>query len=394
MSVRINLIAISGLLCVASVLGLLFLLDDTSALSLDEAAQNAVGECSAENDRGLCYERVIPKYLDEGFSMEEVFTITAKVQELDRSYTYCHVLAHNISAKETAKDPSKWKDIVARAPYGVCGNGGSHGAFQERFREESLPNASIDEILALISDVCSQRTSWNPTPAQIANCIHGVGHLVMYVTAGDVEKSNAVCTAFADHIQNKDDIRTCYEGVFMQVFQPIEPEDKALVEHIAPEPAQTSAYCDQFAGRIRAICIRESWILHADELTSPASFQSHCKSIADNRERAYCIEGITMGVFSRTFDFDEVRMMSFCSQLIPAINSICVDTVAFRLIQTDWRNMERAVSVCARASSANVEGCYRQLRTYVKNSFAVNDPVRETMCSQLPIDARADCLSL
>lgn len=101
-----------------------------------------------------------------------------------------------------------------------------------------------------------------------------------------------------------------------------------------------------------------------------------------------------MGVFSRTYDFDEVRMMSFCSQLTPAINSICVDTVAFRLVQTDWHNMERAVSVCAKASPANVEGCYRQLRTYVKNSFAADDPVRDTVCAQLPVSSHVDCLSL
>lgn len=391
---RVIAISIYCFVCIVSALSLFFLVDFSSASTLDEATQRAVEECSAEYDRGLCYERVIPKYLDEGFSMEEVFTITSKVQELDRSYTYCHVLAHNISAKETAKDPSKWKDVVARAPYGVCGNGGSHGAFQERFREESLPDATIDEILTLVSDVCSPRSSWNPTPSQVANCIHGVGHLVMYVTAGDVEKSNAVCTAFADQIQNKDDIRTCYEGVFMQVFQPIEPEDKALVEHIVPQPAETQRYCNRFEGRIRAICIRESWILHADELTDPASFQSHCTNIADTRERRYCTEGITMGVFSRTYNFDEARMMSFCSQLTPSNNSICVDTVAFRLIQTDWHNMERAVSVCAQASPANIEGCYRQLSAYVKSSISIDDPVRSAVCAQLPTDLRADCLAL
>lgn len=388
------LVSVFVVLAIGIALFAFFRAHDNTLLPVEVAAKKAVTECSAALDKGLCYERVVPGFMDEGFSMEEAFTITAKIQELDPSYTYCHVLAHNISAKETAKDPSKWKDIVARAPYGICGNGGSHGAFQERFREESLPDASIDEILTLISDVCAQRTSWNPTPAQIANCIHGVGHLVMYVTAGDVEKSNAVCTAFAEQIENKDDIRTCYEGVFMQVFQPIEPEDKALVEHFAPQPTETKAYCDQFAGRIRAICIRESWILHADTLAAPAAFQTHCKNILDSRERTYCIEGLTMGVFSRSYDFDEVRMMSFCSQLTPAINSICGNTVAFRLVQTDWHNMERAVSVCSQAVPANIESCYQQLGMYVKSSFAVNDPVRDTLCAQLPVSSRPGCLSL
>lgn len=362
--------------------------------SVAEAAGKAITECASATDKGLCYERVVPEFMDEGLSMEDAFAIAAKVQDLDPTYTYCHVLAHNISAKETAKDPDKWKDVVARAPYGVCGNGGSHGAFQERFREESLPNASINEILELISDVCNRRESWDPTPSEVANCVHGVGHLVMYVTGGNINKSNAVCTAFAEHIPNKDDVRTCYEGVFMQVFQPIEPEDKALVENIAPKPSEARAFCDAFTGRIRAICIRESWILTPDSLVEKDIFEAFCAAIEDAHERTYCIEGITMGVFSRSFNFDESRMMPLCEQLSPDMRGICFDTVAFRLLQTDWRNVDRATQVCMKAPSEISGECFTQLSLYAKNAFGTNDPVREQLCNRMPERHRTECAAL
>ncbi|MEZ4200780.1 MAG: hypothetical protein R3B69_04370 [Candidatus Paceibacterota bacterium] len=83
-----------------------------------------------------CYDEEIPKLMDAGMSMEDAFAVTATIQDLDPSYQYCHVLGHELSAKETAKDPSRWKDVVARSPLGMCSNGGVHGAFQERFRVE------------------------------------------------------------------------------------------------------------------------------------------------------------------------------------------------------------------------------------------------------------------
>lgn len=358
------------------------------------AAQEVIDECASAREKSLCYERVIPRYMDDRFTMEQAFEITKEVQRLDPSFTYCHVLAHNISAKETAKDPSKWKDVVARASYGLCGNGGSHGAFQERYRDESMPNASVDEILRIISDVCEPRETWKATPAQIANCVHGVGHLAMYVTNGDVEKSNALCTAFAAQMPRNDYVRTCYEGVFMQVFQPIEPEDKALVEDIVPEPSEAQVYCNTFSGQVRAICIRESWILNPDPLVEPSKFEAHCAGIADGKERAYCYEGIIMGVYSRSFNFDETSMIGLCRQLRSELQSLCVETVAYRLIQTDWRNMERAVRVCAEAGSGNESKCFQKLQSYVDTMFAADDPMREKMCELMPKQYSAECIQL
>src|SRR5690606_4527381 len=124
-----------------------------------------------------CYDKELPKLMDEGFSMEDAFAVTRLVQDRDPSYQYCHVLGHELSAKETAKDPDNWKSVIARAPIGVCSNGAIHGAFQERFRVASFAGKSVDDLVPELLRICKANEDWHPTGMPEATCIHRLGHL-------------------------------------------------------------------------------------------------------------------------------------------------------------------------------------------------------------------------
>ncbi|PIT90972.1 hypothetical protein COU17_02885, partial [Candidatus Kaiserbacteria bacterium CG10_big_fil_rev_8_21_14_0_10_49_17] len=120
-------------------------------------AQDIVAKCATAEYRPACYDAAIPKLMDEGMSMEDAFEVTRAVQDIDDMYFYCHVLGHYLAEKETAKDPLRWKDVVARAPSGICSNGAIHGAFQARFKAETLPDASVDELKKELTGVCEPR---------------------------------------------------------------------------------------------------------------------------------------------------------------------------------------------------------------------------------------------
>ncbi|MEL6804243.1 MAG: hypothetical protein AAFO91_10720, partial [Bacteroidota bacterium] len=66
-------------------------------------AEALVEQCATEERTAVCYEREVPKLMDQGYEMEEAFTVTKLIQDIDPSFQYCHVLGHYISAKETAK---------------------------------------------------------------------------------------------------------------------------------------------------------------------------------------------------------------------------------------------------------------------------------------------------
>ncbi len=102
--------------------------------------------CQKEEFTPNCYDKEIPKLM-RFMSMEDAFGVTRYVQEKDPKYRFCHVLAHELSYLETAKDPENWMDTMARCPATMCNNGCPHGVLMYKFKSESLSDSQIESIL-------------------------------------------------------------------------------------------------------------------------------------------------------------------------------------------------------------------------------------------------------
>ncbi len=355
-------------------------------------ARTVLRECAKERYRPACYDREIPKFLG-ALSMEEVFEVTRAVQDRDPGYPYCHVLGHNVSTAETARDPERWKDVVARCPSGLCSNGCIHGAFQERFRSESLTPEEFARALPELTGACRPRSGWNPTDLEQATCYHALGHLAMYATAADTDGSLALCNESAGQPQNKNDYRQiCYDGVFMQIFQPLEPEDFALVKGKQPARETLEAFCGVFSGRRRGSCISESWPLFREEIKTPEGLTAFCGR-EEPIERPRCYDAMFYVLTALEFNFDTGRIVNFCSRL-PAERARCFADAASRMIETDYRNVAKSADVCAAATPAGAaEPCFAELLRFSTYNFHPGSPAAETLCARLPEPWRAECFN-
>lgn len=366
-----------------------------TATGAEVLAQQVVVECAKEegSTRDLCYEKEIPALMDHGVSMDEAYAITVLVQEMDPSYQYCHVLAHNISAKETAKDPSKWKDIIAHVPAGMCGNGALHGAFQERFRSTSLPDASVAEVETMVDGACDLRDGWNPTLIERSSCMHGMGHLLVYITDANISKSLALCDVLG-RAKNPgvDFVETCYEGVFMQIYQPLEPEDVGLVAALTPASKHRVSFCGRFSGLAHATCIKESWpVVDRDSLMTPAGFESVCAPLSGLEGYDNCVRGLVFVVMGMK-EYDSVSMLHLCSQLpTKSVRDICVGRTAVRFIETDWKNIPQALKVCT-DSSAEQDACWKELIGYAQQGMRPDSVQTKALCSGVADTWKSTCL--
>lgn len=359
--------------------------------TIAQYAADVVALCAQAPSRSLCYDKEIPKLMDRGLSMEDTFAVTVLVQESDPSYVYCHVLGHILSEKETAKDPSKWVEVVRRAPSGLCSNGAIHGAFQERFRRESLPDAEIVELKPILQTICRPEENWKPTHLEQATCTHALGHLTMYITEADIMKSLHVCDDVAINEQGYDFRQLCYDGVFMQLYQPLEPEDFALIEGGEVSKNERDAFCSSFSGERFTSCITESWPLYIDEIRTPRGTLAFCNPFqTDSKTFNRCLRNVSY-ILTVQFAFDQVKISEFCNGWPYEYRSICFSSAATRFIETDWRNTERAVSLCTRADdSAN--SCFEEL--IVQSTYALRPKSKEalTLCDALPPPFRGQCL--
>lgn len=356
-------------------------------------AEHIVEICKREGYAPTCYEREVPGLMDEGLSMEDAIYVMRQVLSLDPSYRYCHTIAHKIAGKEVTKDSTRWKEVALRAPLDICSYGFMHGAFQERFRAETLPpNAPVAEAVSLFDGVCLDRSWSERTEGEQTNCVHALGHLILYVTNADLHRSVAICDVLANAEWN-DMRRSCFEGVFMQMYQPLEPEDFALIEGVAPQTLQErDSICSGFTGRPKAACMKESWPLEPQTLRTPGALASFCERVGDGsaEETEYCVSALAYITAAR-FQFDPDLFGDFCEQ-VPNWGGHCLAYGAPRFLEIYWKDISPSLSLCARAASAGAgDLCYSLLSWYSTRTFVPGSQEAEALCASLPLPWRDQC---
>jgi hypothetical protein len=361
--------------------------------SLEKYAEDILANCSSVTRRQSCYDVEIPKLLGR-ISMEGAFGVTRLIQEKDSGYFYCHVLGHNISAKETSKDPDKWKDVVARCPSNLCSNGCIHGAFQERFRAEALPDAAIEELKPELLGVCEKRPGWNPTNMERATCYHALGHLTMYMTDANIHKSTTLCEEITQDAGSQRFTPICFDGAFMQIFQPLEPEDFALVEGKQPSKEELNFFCNQFTKEERGSCWNEGWPLFFEEVKTPSGLVKFCSTLQDNPSQEKRCYDALFYVLTAQFKLDPERVKNFCGGLLHEKRAQCVSNAATRMIETDKHLIKRSVDLCesAKIFDAHKE-CYDELVRFSTYNFLRGSPEALDLCANLPEPWGNTCLT-
>jgi hypothetical protein len=365
------------------------------AQALSEYADKVVKECSAASYKPGCYEEQIPKLMD-AISMRDAFEVTSQVQQQDPSYAYCHVLGHKLAARETAKDPADWKDVIAMCPSGVCSNGCIHGAFQERFRQESLSDELIAKYKPELTDICEARDNWHPTNLEQATCYHALGHLLMYITNADIAKATGLCQEMSVKDNgSRDYSQLCYDGAFMQIFQPLETEDFTLIEGKQPKKHEMAAFCKPFTGAMREPCWTESWPLVREQILKPEGLVQFCTNslLLTEGDRNRCFMGMFY-VVTAQLQLDDDKVENFCNGITTIRRGLCFANAASRMIETDFKNVNRAVRMCASATlDAAKRECYDELVRLSKYDFHSNSPEFLQLCNALPEPWKNNCLA-
>lgn len=358
---------------------------------LTKYATEMVDKCKNEKYKPSCYDTEIPKLMDY-ISMEEAFKVTSIVQDEDKNYPFCHVLGHKLAAREIDKDPSKWKDVVSRCPSGVCSNGCIHGGFQERFRAENFTDEQIQNLKPDLINLCEDRPAWHPTGLEQGSCYHAIGHLTMYLTSADIKKATNLCEEIGIKKDGRDFSQLCFDGAFMQIYQPLEPEDFALIKGKEITKDTVFSFCAQFESRRKSSCISESWPLFSPEIQTPQGLVKFC-SMEEVSHQGRCFEGM-LYVLTAQFNFESEKIRDFCLGLPDNRQVRCFADAASRMIETDYRNVNKSVELCLNSQSdINKQTCFSELLKFSTFNFHPGSNEFLNLCNALPDNWKTQCLS-
>ncbi len=363
--------------------------------SLLNVATRVLSLCKDEPYRPACYEREIPKLMAI-LSMEDAFTVTKLVQDGDPSFAYCHVVAHKLTAIETKKNPVRWKDVMLRCPQSACNYGCLHGSLIERFRGETLTDEQVQETVGTIRDLCEPRPGFAPTEIERTMCYHGVGHLAMYMTGGDPGGSIPICQTLAKRSDGRDYGKTCIEGIFMTVFQSIDPEDLALVADIKPEKKDVAAFCDSY-DVYAPNCRRESYAMFSQETATPQGLAAFCSYAQNDDQKRDCYWAVINAQTTIFFEKPDPvsHIIAYCQGFPVGTRTWCWQGAAMRLVQIDpLRNVAFSDRICASATNIIEQAaCYKDLLYYATFSFDRNSQAYTQYCNAFIDPWRQQCMS-
>lgn len=355
---------------------------------VDAYARQVVAFCKDEPYRPTCYETEVPK-LSTTLSSQEVFDVIRLIKQYDSEYVFCHVLAHQLGEYQVSLDPNNWLDVIARAPAdGLCSNGFTHGAVLARFNDEILTPKEFEYALKDFSIACEARTGWNPTDLMKAICYHGLGHVLVHITEADMNASLDACEVISLKDDGRDYRKVCTEGVYMQLFQPLEPEDYALIDQlpVAPTRENIKDFCtsnsntdDQFG-----TCWREAWPMFYDELFTVDGVMNYCSVLSESQNKNDCfITAFTINGRHHLGQPD--KMAQLCNAVPDEYQGMCFARGANAFPEEDANLISGAIDMCSRATSKTAgDECYGFLANTAAFNFHPDSDSFEEMCASLP----------
>lgn len=363
--------------------------------SIEGYAKEMVEKCASAAFRPTCYETEVPKLVTE-LPTERIFDVIKHIRVLDPEYLYCHVLAHKLGSYEVSKDPNNWLDVIAKGPTdGMCSNGYAHGAMVTRFHSDDLTPEAFQLALKDLAIACEPRTGFNPTDLTKAICYHGIGHVLVHMSLAKVKESLQGCETVGLKKDGNDYRQLCTEGVYMQLFQPLEPEDFALVGMLPYTPTKETLkdFCSSNSENDRqyGACWREAWPLFGDDIYNAEGTMNYCSQITEAQDADLCfVSAFTINGRHNLGSPD--KMAAACNGLPARYKGQCFSRGANAFPEEDPKFIPQAVDMCSRANTPEAQDeCYGFLANVASFNFHPSSPAFEQLCSTLPKKWESTC---
>lgn len=361
--------------------------------AVSAAAKQVVADCAKDaGDHGPCYESAVPALYPE-FTMPQLFSVVRTIRTLDPSYQFCHVLAHKLGERAVAEDPDNWLAAISVNPNdGLCSNGFIHGVIVGRFDNAILDDATIDKYTPDFAIACEPHNGWQPSALDQAMCYHGMGHLFDFITNAKISKALELCQTVAQS-KTGDFRQVCLEGVFMQFYQPLEPEDYALVERLPIKLTQTTVrpFCNSFAGaKVRGACLRESWPLFREEIKSGTGAAAFCAGQPDAAEEQRCYESAS-SVVGRLLLGAPAEVSNACDNFPPKWQSTCYAFSAQAVLEEARTDAAGALEVCTFGEPVVGSSCVAHLADRARFIFGADRAAQRAFCTLVPTYLKTQC---
>jgi len=291
----------------------------------------------------LCYGNYY-KGLTQQQDIQATFAdLKVRYDESSLVRSMCHQLVHVIGRTATVKYPDV-TEAYRRGDH-FCWSGYYHGVMEGILKETSPENLPV-----IINSICDNIPGEETYSFDYYNCVHGLGHGVMYVASSELFDALEMC----DNLTGEWERKSCYGGVFMENV--ITDFENHFTEYLKPE----------------------------DPLYP-------CNAVNEQYKRACYMMQTSYAL--RVIGYDFSKMFELCSQVEDFYQNTCYQSIGRDASGLTVSDIDRTKSYCLlgdgfRQQSYCTIGAVKDFISYFHS-----DVQAKQLCESLSVDLRETCFN-
>jgi hypothetical protein len=326
-----------------------------------------VKACLRQSEGAECLDKLFREML-KTHSTEQALALIQSFEGQDPELRRdCHPVVHAVG-RETFRLKGNIHDSFSACDQ-TCYSGCYHGSVERFLRGEEIysqanKHPSQAELKQKAATACDPRL-----PGRLRfQCLHGLGHALLYFSRYQLISSLQVCDALAEDWSRA----SCYGGVFMENVASATPESRDL------SPTDYHYPCNRLNEKYRGECyVMQTSRMVEMGLSIPELFQECAKAGA---YRGQCSLSVGRDLSNHVRTGDTAGVARKCGLAQGEDRLACIRGVVYALIDNTWDGRYAWPFCAALAGEDDQSGCMRESFEYLRHTF-----------EQTPGEITADC---
>lgn len=292
----------------------------------------------------------------------------------------CHPVAHAIGRYSYTKYGNVG-DAFQQCDY-TCHSGCYHGVMERLFFDDShetdtndpsqLEHLTYEDFVEKIPNVCApEKLGANPTQSLIFQCLHGVGHAVLYSINYDLKEGLKVCDLFKSDY----DRRSCYGGAIMENVTAFDKNKRWIKQGDPHYP------CNVLDAKYKDDCYMMQTSVMYELGYTDAQVAQFCNEAGVHKNSCFTSIGRDLSNEVRTNNAQRVLNTCQFANIDDYYAYYCIAGTVYALMDNTW-DASYALPFCTQLNEINIQPCFNLSLWYLKSNYLSNVGGLRSQCEK------------
>lgn len=331
-----------------------------------------ITECFIQENSEKCFDDFIKGYAkgnkDTKQMLHDMEFARGRSVEMENG---CHPVSHAIG-RYTYEVYNNIGDAFNACDQS-CHSGCYHGVMERMFYSDeeisSKSHLTFEDIESKMPGICNEDKFSNPNSSVIFQCLHGVGHAVLFSLDYNLEDSLKACDLLSTTYEQS----SCWGGVFMENITAFDKKKRDLKKGDYLYP------CNKIEEKYKNSCYLMQTSVMLEYGLTVEQISDQCMS-SELPNTCFVSMGRDLSNFVRTGNVEYVR--SSCENLPSAYAANCIDGTIYALVDNTWDGQFSLKFCQSMKNPENKTVCYRDNLNYLAGVYQKSKREVESECEK------------